>query len=376
MEQASTVPAQRVSTLMLRALVEVVKQRGVAPEALLGQSLDALYVEPAEQTLTRAELEVLLARAAELTHEPAIGLACGLHASEASFGLMSPLVAHAPSLRRALELVVQFQPLLIDGLCVRLSERTGVAQLRCELQGAQRGLIEIIMAGLMRTLRSFGCARDELRAVSFEHARPAYYPAYTAAFHGTERFARAFTGIEFCALALDRPHLHRHAELHTLVLAQAEHKLQRLCTPLSYTERVRALMHNRAVSELPDMVDAARSLGVSVRSLRRHLEEEGSSFRALTQSALHDCACSMLRNPAFTLHAIAHALGFANASAFHRAFRRWSKRTPAEYRSAFLAGAHSAPLTANAAAARAPAWRPASRDEGSRTRLPPAALGG
>jgi AraC-like DNA-binding protein len=84
------------------------------------------------------------------------------------------------------------------------------------------------------------------------------------------------------------------------------------------------------------MVLAARELGLSVRSLRRHLEDEGASFRELTQAALHDAACSMLRNPAITLQSIAHALGFSDSSAFHRAFRRWSALTPAEYRSKFL----------------------------------------
>jgi AraC-like DNA-binding protein len=72
--------------------------------------------------------------------------------------------------------------------------------------------------------------------------------------------------------------------------------------------------------------------------LRRHLEEEGTSFRALTQAALHEHACVMLRNPAITLQSIAHALGFSDPSAFHRAFRRWSGATPAEYRSQFLSG--------------------------------------
>ena len=332
-------PRAQVSTVMVRALVEVAKQRGVSPEALLGQAYGLLYTEPAERAVSRSFFQSLLSRASQLTHEPALGLYCGLHASESSVGLMSPLIAHAPSLRRALELIVQFQPLLIQGLRVQLSESLGEAQILCQLESAgadERSLMEMIVAGLTRMLQSFGCARADLHAVCFEHARPAHYHAYAAAFHGSERFARGITAIEFSADLLDRPHLHRHAELHSLVLNHAENNLQRLGRPLSFTERVRALLGNRSVADLPDMLEAARALGVSVRSLRRHLEEEGTSYRELTQSMLHDCACSMLRNPAFTLQGIAHTLGFSNATAFHRAFRRWSQLTPAEFRSAFL----------------------------------------
>jgi AraC-like DNA-binding protein len=72
------------------------------------------------------------------------------------------------------------------------------------------------------------------------------------------------------------------------------------------------------------------------------LEEEGTSFRELTQAALHEAACSMLRNPAVTLQSVAHALGFSDSSAFHRAFRRWCALTPAEYRNQFLGDAESA----------------------------------
>lgn len=342
---------ERISNVMVRALMEVVQQRGVSAEELLGSDVHALRESADRSFFSRARFQALLERALELTGDPALGLHWGLDASSTSFGLISPLVGHSPTLRRALELVIQFQPLLIDGLRVELTERMGVAQLRCivwsqvEQRAAHRTLAEMIVAGLARTLQAFGCARDEIVTVSFEHARPAYYHAYARAFAGAERFAQPFTGVEFSAQALDRSNLHHHSELHTLMLAAAEQKLKRIWKPLSFTERVRSLISGRPASALPDMELAARELGVSVRSLRRHLEDEGTSFRELTQSALHDAASSMLRNPAITLQSIAHSLGFSDASAFHRAFRRWSGLTPAEYRNRFLSD-EAAPLRA------------------------------
>ena len=334
--EVTVVPRSNVSTVLLRALADVAQRRGISPEALLGDASAALYAEPAERSLPLADFQALLARAIRLSGEPALGLHCGLHASSQSFGLMGPLVAHAPTLRAALALVEQFQPLMVEGASVRLAEQLGVAQLRCDLSGcgvADRSFVELVVAGLARTVNSFGCTRAELRSVCFEHARPAYYPAYAAAFSGAERFAQAFTGLEFSAQALDRPHLHRHTELHKLVLAQAELHLQRLWQPPSCSDRVRALLRNRPASALPDMSVAARELGLSVRSLRRRLEEDGTSYRELTQSVLHESARSMLKNPALSLQAVAYELGFSDPTAFHRAFRRWENLTPAEYRS-------------------------------------------
>lgn len=329
----------QVSTVLVRALVDVVQRRGISPPAFLGSHTESVYAEPIDRSLPRAVFHGLLARAVELSGDPALGLHCGLEASQASFGLMTPLVGYAPSLRRGLDLVVQFHPLLIEGCRIELTEQLGVARLRCEvdaLGAGDRSFVELMIAGLFRTLQGFGCAASEISAVCFAHARPAYYHAYTSAFAGTERFSAAFSGIEFAASALDRPHLHGLAELHAIVLSQAEQSLQRCSRPLTLTERVTALMHSRTASELPSMLNAARALGISVRSLRRHLDEEGTSYRELTRERLHTLACTLLRNPQKNLQSIAYELGFSDATAFHRAFKRWAKVTPAEFRSAFL----------------------------------------
>lgn len=333
----------RVSTILVRALADVAQQRGVSLQALLGAHAEIVYAEPAERSLPRAEFHGYLARAIELTGDPALGLHCGLEASQASFGLMTPLVGYAPTLRRALDLIVQFHPLLIEGCRIELSEQLGVARLRYDvgtLGAGDLSFAELMIAGSVRMLQGFGCAPSELRAVWFAHARPSYYSAYSAAFAGKERFAQDFHGIEFDASALDRPHLHRMSELHQVVLRQAEQSLQRCSRQLTFTERVNALIQGRAATNLPDMVAAARELGISVRSLRRHLDEEGTTYRALTRSRLHALACTLLRNPQKTLQSIAFELGFSDSTAFHRAFKRWAKVTPAEFRSAFLNANH------------------------------------
>lgn len=333
----------KVSTGLVRALADVVQQRGVSLQALLGTHAETVYAEPAERSLSRALFHGLLARAIELTGDPALGLHCGLEASQSSFGLMTPLVGYAPNLRRGLDLLVQFHPLMIEGCRIELSERLGVARLRYAvdaLGAGDRSFVELMIAGSVRMLLGFGCAPAEIRAVCFVHTRPSYHKAYNAAFAGKERFAQDFTGIEFDARALDRPHLHRMSELHEVVLSKAEQTLQRCSRQLTLTERVNALIQGRAPSQLPSMVAAARELGISVRSLRRHLDEEGTTYRSLTRSRLHAHACTLLRNPQKTLQDIAFELGFSDSTAFHRAFKRWANVTPAEFRSAFLGAEH------------------------------------
>jgi AraC-like DNA-binding protein len=325
----------QVSSVLIRALVDVVQQRGFASEALLGQAADELYSDPLDRRVPLATYQALVARAIDLTAEPALGLYCGREATQASFGLMGALVSYTHSLRHAIQLVSQFHALVVDDMRLQLSEHAGIARLSCSIPRTcsvtDRSMTELIVSGLARMLQSFGCARVDIHAVCFEYTRPAHHRAYSVTFCGAERFAQAYTGIEFSKHVLDRLHLHRQPELEALLRAQAERSLERLARPLNCVERLRVLLarHGQALS----MARAARELGLSVRSLRRRLQDEGSSFRMETQSALQESACSMLRNPDFTLQAIAHMLRFADAAAFHKAFKRWTRLTPAEYRS-------------------------------------------
>jgi AraC-like DNA-binding protein len=254
---------------------------------------------------------------------------------------LGTLVLHAPTLRQAIALISQFHPLVMEAVRVELVERMGVARLRCELVPGNAVLdhsfVEMVVAGLVRMLKAFGCAHRDIRAVCFEYPPPAHCSAYAAAFGGTERFSQPFTGVEFSAHALDRRHVHHDLELHTLILAQAERTLDRGPRPMRCVDRVRVILSSAPVAQLPEMVELSRKLGLSERTLRRKLEDEGTSYRELTQSIQYKAACAMLRDPDLTLQSIAHALGFADSTAFHRAFLRWAKFTPAEYRASLVA---------------------------------------
>jgi AraC-like DNA-binding protein len=78
----------------------------------------------------------------------------------------------------------------------------------------------------------------------------------------------------------------------------------------------------------------AGRLGMSPRTLRRKLEQEGTSFRELIDELRAHAAIKYVRDTDLTIEDIAFALGFSDAAAFRHAFRRWTKSAPHEYRRA------------------------------------------
>ena len=76
----------------------------------------------------------------------------------------------------------------------------------------------------------------------------------------------------------------------------------------------------------------ARELEMSARTLRRHLAEEGTSYERLLDDLRKELAEHYLREPELGIDDVAVLLGFSEARAFRRAFRRWNGLSPAQFR--------------------------------------------
>ncbi|MEY2843442.1 MAG: hypothetical protein RI920_1479, partial [Pseudomonadota bacterium] len=82
----------------------------------------------------------------------------------------------------------------------------------------------------------------------------------------------------------------------------------------------------------PDVEQVARALGLSERSLRRALADEGRNFRDLLAEARYARARQLLRQTQLPIEEVARQLGYAEAAAFIHAFQRWAGQTPRAYR--------------------------------------------
>lgn len=86
-----------------------------------------------------------------------------------------------------------------------------------------------------------------------------------------------------------------------------------------------ALAHRNAP---PNTAQIARQVGVSVATLKRRLNDEGTSVRELKEHCRFELAKDLLRDRTLTRGEIALRLGFSDATAFSRAFKAWSGRAP------------------------------------------------
>jgi AraC-like DNA-binding protein len=82
----------------------------------------------------------------------------------------------------------------------------------------------------------------------------------------------------------------------------------------------------------PDIEAIAEQLHTTERTLRRKLEAEGTSYQRLLADVRRSLAIDYLRGTSLSTDDIADALGFSDGASFRHAFRRWTSRSPSEYR--------------------------------------------
>lgn len=115
-------------------------------------------------------------------------------------------------------------------------------------------------------------------------------------------------------------------------VSPAEQMLQGLRSPGSLAESLRMLIITYRRDEWLSVLQAAEIAEMSPRALQLRLAEEGLTFRRILDDCRMQVAVSMLQSSDCPLEEIASETGYGDRPAFIRAFRRWARVSPMQFR--------------------------------------------
>jgi AraC-like DNA-binding protein len=265
-----------------------------------------------------------------------VGLAAPLGRSVVHF-----VAATSPTLRAGLEQAVRYQRLVTRNADTGLSPHGELTLLtilpRLPPAAVPFEVLDYAVAGVVRTVREL--TGKPVREAWLPHEPLAPRDEYERALGVPVRFAAARAGVLLDPATLDTPCRRSDPHLFELLRSHAELLLAR--QPEDASERgrayrvvVRMLSHGE-----PDVGLVARELGTSARSLQRRLKLEHTSFRQVLDDARCELARAYLTDKRLPISEIAYLLGYAEAGAFVRAFKRWTGQTPSEARAGSRSGA-------------------------------------
>ena len=114
-----------------------------------------------------------------------------------------------------------------------------------------------------------------------------------------------------------------------------EEQCERLLRDLNKIENFSAASRRillQAGDDFPDIKEVAYKLHISESTLRRRLKLESTSYRKICDEVRDMLAKKYLSTTNLTVSDIAMLLNYSEAASFRRAFVRWNKLTPNDYR--------------------------------------------
>jgi AraC-like DNA-binding protein len=313
----------------------VLRSLGADPAAVLAEvGIDPTLFDNPDNLVSFAVRGHLIAHCASRTGCRHFGLLIGQRAGLHSLGLLGLLANHSVDVASALRSLVGPLHLHVRGAVMGIETDDDVVTLTYDIyQPDVEGADQVgdgAVAMMLNVMRSL-CGPDwQPIEARFAHRRPV----------DVRPFRRFF-----------RVHLHFDAEHNALVfsrkwltlrLPSADVQLQRLLQKQidaldakyggEFPEQVRSVLRAALLTGHSGADEVAALFSIHSRTLNRRLRAFGTSYRELLDEGRFGIAQQMLQNTARDVSQIAASLDYADASAFTRAFRRWSGTTPAVWR--------------------------------------------
>ena len=324
----------------LRGLLVYLRSRGAPVEPVLeviGLSEDELR-DP-DQRIPEDLQDDVFRVAEQVTGDDNVGLHAGEMTHVMHFGLMGLLAMTCNTVRELVDLHSRFQKLITTGVTVNYVKAgdeligevsfagpTPSSRHTTEYHTASHLTIARLIAGF-----PFSPARMDV-----PYPEPADCSEQQRVFGCPVRYASDHLLFYFPLFLLDAPLVGGDSSSRAGLELEAHRRLGALASPLSdgspEIARLKEIIAQGLREGPPSVDEAAVALGMSTRQLQRRLEARGSTYREVLDLTRRELADRYMQDESLSQTDVAFLLGFADQSAFHRAFRRWFETTPGEYR--------------------------------------------
>jgi AraC-like DNA-binding protein len=317
------------------ATLDVLRDQGVDPrQVLVEEGLATDLFDDPENAIPLKSLVQLLQRCAERTGCPHFGLTVGKRSGLRSLGLVGLVSRSSPDVETAVRRLVSYMRLQNSATVVTCSTSGATTTLTYDI--VNPGVVVVdqfvdgavaVLCNILRELCGPSWVPDEVRLA---RSRPADVGPFRRHFRAPLRFDAPGNAILFPSMWLKRRLPEIDPELDRLLRARIAELEARYDE--AFPDQVRRVLQTGLVTGHADADQIASLFSMHRRTLTRRLDSFGTCFKTLVDEGRYELAQRMLQSRSTSVGQIALTLGYADASSFTRAFRRWSGTTPARWR--------------------------------------------
>jgi len=319
-------------------LIKIGAEYRLTPAMLLHDSgiSESMLSDPHASIRPNQEFQVIRNLKRHVQNEE-IGLIVGERFSLSVLGILGATVPNASSVREAIKLFIQYIQLSYTYFEVSFIEQAKSGSVILNDQHPLGDLRNFFIdRDIMFTLNVFKDLFPQLPIlegiqVEIGYSQPSNITGHQTQLNCPVIFREGDTRINIEKQVLDRI-LPQSNELTLRLLEQQCIEINnKLSGTQSMVEKVNAMLLDN-ISSTISLESIALSLGISSRTVRRRLKEEGTQFKYLQNNVKSNEAKRLLFETTWSVERIADHLGYSESASFIHAFKNWTDKSPSQYR--------------------------------------------
>jgi AraC-like DNA-binding protein len=315
----------------VRQHLNFMETRGYAARDVLAHTrIDAARLSEPTYLVSTEQCHAVVANMIRLTGDTGLGLKSGASTGIADMGIVGYAMASSSTLGEAIGIWVKYGNSPVGGpFTLELAPPDargywGAYATSIGIDGAvYRFYVEETFAMGMTFGQLLTGRRLKPKEASFSYPAPPHWRQYKQLFRCPIEFNAPRSGALVTSPTLDAPVRGSDSEMRELCIRHCSLLVHQIEHRGPVSSRLRMFLTTKG--RVTDLDGAADALSMSARSLRRHLQEEGTTFQQVLDEFRKDLADEYLRSGAMTAKEIAFLLGFANADSFRRAYKTWAR---------------------------------------------------
>jgi len=316
-----------------RETLSYLERRGIDTEpALLGAGISRSQLSQDDIGLSVASQYRFLELAAAEADGSLLGLHVAAEMDIRAVGILFYLTGSSRTVSEALENLTRYSQTTNEALVGEISRQKDEVILAVrhlqEFDEPHRQFFELLALWFIRTLQQETNRDFTLSRVTFTHGRNADLREVHRLLRCPVDFAQGQDSWVLPQRVMDLPIVSGDTQLLKILTAHADDLLAEKHSVTGLQSTVASQLASLLPSGESRAAVVARQLGMSPRSLTRHLAEEGTTFGEIVEQLRRRLASRYLADDRMSVQQIAWLLGYSEVGAFNHAYKRWTGTAP------------------------------------------------
>lgn len=333
---AFSAPKKTTISSWATVVVKTMASYGHNPtRALKAAGIDKTLLEDPDARISEENMARLWREAVNTTGDPCFGLKAAMNVRPTTFHALGFALMVSSSMHDALERLHRFYRIVSD--VIEITYEADGDTMVVSLDPADKPTqqpdeaFDMIVATVVSFARMLIDSEVTPLQVELIRKKPRRSKAFRDFFQAPVSFSKSHNRLFFDIRDMEKPFQAANAEI-------ARHNDQVVVEYLARVDksRIAHLAHAKLIECLPfgepSIEKVAAAMGMTARSLHRHLQKEKIGYRGLLEDIRRNLAAQYLKQRHLSITEVAFQLGYSDASNFTRAFKRWYRLSPKQYR--------------------------------------------